>query len=153
MSGQQISGGGKEDGFWQSCINKLHLASGILQCFPYLLKIPVKRSLYDTEMSQNIGLVRRNWEPKQAHNFSFWSTILPVFAFSASCMMFCRRNVRINFLKTKEWMIKVFSPISETAYGPWFFSLSLLDWALKSKTQAPNNTVKPKVPEQVLPTC
>lgn len=50
-------------------------------------------------------------------------------------------------------MIKVFFLIPETGYGPFFFSLSLLGWALQNKTQTPNNTVKPKAPEQVLPTC
>lgn len=134
--------GGEEDEFWKSCINKLHLASGMLLCFPCLLKVPVKRSLDDTEISQNIGWVRRNWEPKQGRTFSFWSTILPVFVFSAFFMMYWQRNVRISFLKTKEWMNKVFfSLIPETSYGPFFFPKPV---RLGFKKQNPNNTVKPK---------
>lgn len=115
--------GGKEDGFWgKSCINKLLLASRMLFCFSCLLKVPVERSL-DAEISQNIGLVRRNWEPKQGCTFSLWSTIPPMFAFSAFFMMYWQRNVRISFQKAKAWMNKVFfSPlIPETGHGLFFF--------------------------------
>lgn len=141
--------GEKEDGSWKFCINKLLLASRMLFCFPCLLKVPVKRSL-DAEISQNIGLVRRNWKPKQGCTFSLWSTIPPMFAFSAFFMMHWQRNVRMSFRKTKAWMDKVFlSPlIPETGYGLFFSSKPV---SLGFKQQ--NNTVRPKAPEQVLLTC
>lgn len=145
---------GKEHEFWKTRINKLELASRKLLCFPFLLKVPVGRSLDDTEISQNTGFVGRSWNPKQGRTFSFWSTIPPMFAFSAFFILYWQRYIRICLLKTKESMNKVFrSIVPQAGHGLFFFSLSLLGWVLKKHSLNPNSTAKPKVPEQVLLTC